>query len=98
MNKSNDERSAARTSYPLTLTFSRRERALLHPFLPGLSIFWEALDTAPEKTGPTRGERIFSSFSRDSEPFTPSSRLLLAAYRGADLFIDTPSQERAGVR
>ena len=34
MNKSNDERSAAPTSYPVTLTVSRRERALLHPLLP----------------------------------------------------------------
>ena len=30
------------------------------------------LDTAPEKTGPTRGERICGSFPADVEPFTPS--------------------------
>ena len=64
--------------------------------------FWDCrfspkqpLDTAPEKTGPTRGERIFGSFSADVKPFTPSSRPLLAAYRGAHLFIDTPPFERA---
>ena len=51
----------------------------------------QPLDTAPEKTGPTRGERIFGSFSADVKPFTPSSRLLLAAYRGAHLFIDSPT-------
>ena len=50
------------------------------------------LDTAPEKTGPTRGERIFGSSSADVEPFTPSSRLLLAAYRGAQLFIGSPER------
>ena len=49
----------------------------------------QPLDTAPEKTGPARGERIFESFFADVEPFTPSSRLPLAAYRGAYLFIDT---------
>src|SRR5574341_983796 len=54
---------------------------------------WEPLDTAPEKTGPTRGERIFGSFSAGVEPFAPSSRPLLAAYRGADSLIDAPYQE-----
>jgi hypothetical protein len=47
------------------------------------------LDTAPEKTGPTRGERVFEIFFEEFIPFTPSSRLALAAYRGAQLFIDT---------
>jgi hypothetical protein len=50
---------------------------------------WRPLDTAPEKTGPTRGERIFGSSSAGVEPNTPSSRLVAAAYRGAHLFIDT---------
>src|SRR2546422_10915239 len=39
--------------------------------------------------GPTRGERIFKPLSRILKPFAPSSRLHLAAYRGARLFIDT---------
>src|SRR5437899_4719537 len=43
------------------------------------------LDTAPEKMGPTRGERIFKPLARILKPFAPSSRLLLAAYRGAPL-------------
>ena len=49
----------------------------------------QPLDTAPEKMGPTRGERIFGSFCGEVSPFTPSSRLLLAAYRGAHPFIDS---------
>ncbi len=50
----------------------------------------QPLDTTPEKTGPTRGERIFGALCADVEPLTPSSRILLAAYRGAQLLIDTP--------
>jgi hypothetical protein len=59
---------------------------------------WQPLDTAPEKTGPTRGERIFRSLFTSIDPFTPSSRLLLAAYRGvpAGRRMDTPLWERAG--
>jgi spermidine synthase len=41
------------------------------------------LDTAPEKMGPTRGEREDASEVVHMQPFTPSSRPVLAAYRGA---------------
>ena len=41
-----------------------------------------SLDTAREKIAPTRDERNVSLES-PSSPFTPSSRPLLAAYRGA---------------
>lgn len=42
----------------------------------------ESLDTALEKMGPTRDERGISPQS-NIQPFAPSSRPLLAAYRGA---------------
>ncbi len=52
------------------------------------------LDTAPEKTGPTRGERVSRVLLQEPKPFTPSSRVLFAAYRGARLFIDSPLERR----
>jgi hypothetical protein len=61
------------------------------------SLFTLPLDTAPEATEPTRGERIFGSCSEDREPFSPSSRLLSAAYRGPHLFVDTPTKEDANM-
>jgi len=48
------------------------------------------LDTAPAETGLTRGDRGARGALERSDPFTPSSRLLLAAYRGAwSLFENT---------
>ncbi|MCK6557260.1 BREX-2 system adenine-specific DNA-methyltransferase PglX [Candidatus Binatia bacterium] len=44
------------------------------------------------ETGPTRGERIFAPFLKHPDPFTPSSRPFLAAYRGAHPFIDRPGE------
>ena len=49
----------------------------------------QPLDTAPEKTGPTRGERVSALFLQAANPFIPSSRVLFAAYRGTPLFIDS---------
>src|ERR1019366_1610333 len=53
------------------------------PTLPvkGVDNCERPLDTAPENMGPTRGERG-KACEIDLEPFTPSSRPFLAAYRG----------------
>lgn len=52
------------------------------PDSEGVDEYEQPLDTAPEEMGPTRGERKIAC-ALDFEPFTPSSRRFLAAYRGA---------------
>ena len=55
----------------------------LRELLAGGARRQQSLDTAPERTGPTRDERENDLDTKDSQPDAPSSRPPLAAYRGA---------------
>jgi len=95
----NDTRVIPARLFGRTASGGAVEVLLIRRVLPPLSARRfsprQPLDTAPEnpsirrqgraptQEGPTRDERIFGSSCANDEPVTPSSRLPLAAYRGA---------------